>query len=132
MTETKPFLENAWYMAAWSHEVGEDMLRRRLLGEPILLMRRQDGTAVALVDRCPHRYAPLSKGEREGDTIVCPYHGLTFDAAGQCVRNPFSEKIPAARSCAAFPWSSATTSSGSGPAIPRLPKRRRCPIFPPS
>ncbi|MED5546866.1 MAG: aromatic ring-hydroxylating dioxygenase subunit alpha [Pseudomonadota bacterium] len=103
MTDTKPFLENAWYMAAWSHEVGEDMLRRRLLGEPILLMRRQDGTAVALVDRCPHRYAPLSKGAREGDTIVCPYHGLTFDAAGQCVRNPFSEKIPAGAQLRSFP-----------------------------
>lgn len=83
------YLANAWYMAAWSHEVGEALLRRRLLGEPILLYRLGDGSVAALTDRCPHRFAPLSMGTRQGDEVTCPYHGLTFDAAGSCVRNPF-------------------------------------------
>lgn len=100
---TKAFLENAWYMAAWSHEVGDALMRRRLLGEPVLLMRKADGTAVAMVDRCPHRFAPLSKGEREGDCVVCPYHGLTFDTDGKCVRNPFSDRIPAGTDLRTFP-----------------------------
>jgi phenylpropionate dioxygenase-like ring-hydroxylating dioxygenase large terminal subunit len=25
---------------------------------------------------------------RDGDHIVCGYHGLIFDGSGQCVRNP--------------------------------------------
>lgn len=83
------WLTDAWYMAAWSDEVGEALLRRRLLGEPILLFRLEDGSVTALTDRCPHRFAPLSMGTRNGDEVTCAYHGLTFDAAGTCVRNPF-------------------------------------------
>jgi phenylpropionate dioxygenase-like ring-hydroxylating dioxygenase large terminal subunit len=79
----------AWYMAAWSHEVGEPLLRRRLLGHAILLYRLADGSVAALDDRCPHRFAPLSLGTRNGDEVTCAYHGLTFDGSGACVRNPF-------------------------------------------
>ena len=88
------YLRNAWYMAGWSHEIGEVPLRRRLLGDPLVLYRKADGSVAALVDRCPHRFAPLSQGTRDGDTLQCPYHGLTFDAGGACVRNPFSEQLP--------------------------------------
>jgi len=97
------YLSNAWYMAGWSHEIGEVLLRRRLLGEPVLLYRKQDGTVAAMIDRCPHRYAPLSMGERDGDCVTCPYHGLTFDADGQCVRNPFSDTIPRGTKIRTFP-----------------------------
>lgn len=103
MSAPKPFLENIWYMAGWSHEVAEKPLRRRLLGEPVMLLRKQDGSAVAMIDRCPHRYAPLSMGTREGDTVTCPYHGLTFDTSGACVHNPFSDKVPAAAKLRTFP-----------------------------
>ncbi|MEO6338707.1 MAG: aromatic ring-hydroxylating dioxygenase subunit alpha [Caulobacteraceae bacterium] len=100
MTE---FLQNAWYMAAWSHEVGEQPLSRRLVDRKVVLFRAEDGTVVALLDRCPHRFAPLSLGTREGDTLVCAYHGLTFDRFGACVRNAFAEKIPAGARVQAYP-----------------------------
>lgn len=96
MGEAPPFLRNAWYMAAWSQEVGDTLLRRRLLGDPLLLFRKSDGTVAAMVDRCPHRFAPLSMGTRSGDTVTCAYHGLQFDAGGVCVGNPFSDKVPKA------------------------------------
>jgi vanillate O-demethylase monooxygenase subunit len=97
------FLRNAWYMAGWEHEVGEGLFSRRLLGEPVVLFRKGDGTIAAMVDRCPHRFAPLSKGTRDGDCVVCPYHGLAFDAAGTCVRNPFSETVPKGAQVRTFP-----------------------------
>jgi vanillate O-demethylase monooxygenase subunit len=97
------YLRGAWYMAAWSDEIGEALLRRQMLGEPILLYRRSDGAVAALTDRCPHRFAPLSRGQREGDNVRCPYHGLMFDAAGACVHNPFSEKLPKGASVRAWP-----------------------------
>lgn len=97
------YLQNCWYMAGWSHEIGEVLLRRRLLGEPVLLFRKSDGAVAAMVDRCPHRFAPLSMGEREGDCITCPYHGLRFDAEGRCVSNPFSETLPKGASVRTFP-----------------------------
>jgi vanillate O-demethylase monooxygenase subunit len=89
------FLKNAWYMAGWSAEVGATLLRRRILGRALVLYRLESGRVAALDDRCPHRFMPLSQGERQGDRIRCRYHGLTFDASGQCVHNPFAEKIPA-------------------------------------
>lgn len=88
------FLSSAWYMAAWSDEIGDALLRRRIIGHPIVLYRRKDGGVAALTDRCPHRFAPLSMGQREGDTIRCTYHGLTFNAQGACVHNPFGDKAP--------------------------------------
>ncbi|KPL67151.1 hypothetical protein SZ64_02980 [Erythrobacter sp. SG61-1L] len=97
------FLQNAWYMAGWSDEIGHELLRRQLLGEYVLLFRKADGTPAAMVDRCPHRFAPLSMGTRDGDCITCPYHGLAFDAQGHCVANPFSESLPKGATIRTFP-----------------------------
>ena len=90
------FLRNVWYAAAWEEEiVGDSLLARQLLGEPRVLYRRGDGGGYALLlDRCPHRFAPLSLGRRHGDTIACRYHGLEFGPDGHCVRNPFSDHRP--------------------------------------
>lgn len=74
------FPKNCWYMAGWSDELADGLLSRRIADRPTVLYRLSDGTVAALLDRCPHRFAPLSLGERDGDALVCPYHGLTFDA----------------------------------------------------
>src|SRR5438067_983123 len=88
------YVRNLWYMAAWAEEVPDGgFLGRRLLDRPWLLLRREDGGYAMLADRCPHRFAPLSRGRREGDNMFCGYHGLGFDAAGQCIYNPFGEKL---------------------------------------
>lgn len=83
------FLRNTWYLVAWSGELTPDtMLSRTVLERPLLLTRDADGRPVALDDRCPHRFAPLSRGRFDGRTITCGYHGLEFDTSGACVRNP--------------------------------------------
>lgn len=83
------FLHNSWYMAAWADEIEESaLLARRLLGEPIILYRAPDGSPVALLDRCPHRFAPLSMGKLENGALECRYHGLRFGRDGLCVANP--------------------------------------------
>ncbi len=88
-------LHHCWYMVGWADEIGATGLVREILGQRIFFYRLSDGQPAALLDRCPHRFAPLSLGERDGDVLVCGYHGLGFDKAGKCVRNPFSERIPA-------------------------------------
>ena len=57
--ETTPFVFNAWYVAALGDEVSRTPLARRLLGLPVMLYRRLDGTPVALEDPCAHRSFPL-------------------------------------------------------------------------
>ena len=88
------YLKNVWYMAGWSQELTDAIASRRLFDRPVALFRAKDGSVKAIADRCPHRFSPLSLGEKSGDTIICPYHGLTFDGSGACVRNPYSDKIP--------------------------------------
>ena len=98
------FLTSAWHLAGWSDEVpGDAILSRRICGQPIALLRRADGTLAALADRCPHRFAPLSLGTREGDHVRCGYHGLAFDTDGRCVHNPFAERVPTGAQVRSYP-----------------------------
>lgn len=83
------FLKNAWYQAAWADDLQQGaLLSRRLLDEPLVLFRDSAGVPHALEDMCPHRFAPLSKGQVANDGIVCGYHGLAFNGEGRCTHNP--------------------------------------------
>jgi vanillate O-demethylase monooxygenase subunit len=98
------FLKNAWYCAAWAHEVMRTPLVRTLLNIPVVLFRKEDGSGiVALSDVCPHRFAPLHSGKLHGDALACPYHGLQFGETGACVFNPHGEIIPPALKVPAYP-----------------------------
>jgi vanillate O-demethylase monooxygenase subunit len=98
------FLKNCWYVAAWNHEIGGDrLLARTVLGVPMVLFRDTRGHPVALLDRCPHRLLPLSKGRHCGDTVECGYHGLQFDGGGRCVRAPGQDRIPPGAKVPSYP-----------------------------
>lgn len=96
------YLKNCWYMAGWAQELGEAGFVREICGRKIYFYRLEDGSPSAIQDRCPHRFAPLSLGTREGDMLVCPYHGLGFGPDGKCIRNPFADRIPAGSSIPTF------------------------------
>jgi phenylpropionate dioxygenase-like ring-hydroxylating dioxygenase large terminal subunit len=97
------FLRNCWHVAAWSHEVGENLLARTLLGEPVCLFRDDRGDIAALADRCAHRGAPLSLGRREADGLRCMYHGVKFGRQGQCIEVPGQSRLPPALCVKAYP-----------------------------
>jgi phenylpropionate dioxygenase-like ring-hydroxylating dioxygenase large terminal subunit len=82
------FQKNVWYVAAYPTEVNRSLRRRIIIDTPVLLYRRENGTPAAMLDRCPHRFAPLSRGKLDGDVVECGYHGLRFDADGRCALNP--------------------------------------------
>ncbi len=97
------FLKNAWYVAAWDHEIGRALTPVRMLDEAIVLYRTGDGAVAALEDACPHRKLPLSMGRLKGDQVECGYHGLTFDTSGTCTRVPGAERIPHRACVRAYP-----------------------------
>jgi vanillate O-demethylase monooxygenase subunit len=97
------YIRNAWYVAAWSKEVGRQLLSRRLLDEPVVLYRTNDGRPVALLDRCAHKLAPLSMGRLVDDVVQCGYHGMEYDCTGQCVRVPGQDRIPKTAKVRSFP-----------------------------
>ncbi|MFI0352117.1 Rieske 2Fe-2S domain-containing protein [Actinomadura sp. 9N407] len=85
---------NHWYVAAYGEEIGEGLLARTICGEPIVFYRTAAGVPVALADRCVHRRFPLSESNRDGDRIVCGYHGFTYDPDGTCVAVPGQTRVP--------------------------------------
>lgn len=99
-----PFVYNAWYVAALPEEMDGEPLGRMVLGTPLVLFRQPDGTAAALLDICPNRFAALSNGQIKGGNLQCPYHGLEFDGSGRCVHNPQGNGArPAALDVRSFP-----------------------------
>lgn len=48
-------------------------------GERVVVARCDDGTVCAIAATCSHLGGPLDEGSREGDTVVCPWHGTRFD-----------------------------------------------------
>jgi vanillate O-demethylase monooxygenase subunit len=98
------FLKNVWYVAGWDSEVvGDQLLARRIMDIPLVFFRGEDGQVAALEDRCCHRLAPLSHGQREGNCLRCMYHGLLFDGAGRCVEVPGQDQVSEKLRVRSFP-----------------------------
>ncbi len=82
-------LAQFWYPVAFSHEVTDlQPYGTTLLDERLVLWRSQSGEITAAQDLCLHRGVPLSLGWVERDQLVCKYHGICYDASGQCVSIP--------------------------------------------
>jgi len=97
------YLRNYWYLAAWSHEIGDKPLARTFFDRPAVLFRTEAGKVAMLDDLCPHRFAALHRGRVLGEAIECPYHGLRFSPEGNCVHSPFSGKPPHAQQVRSYP-----------------------------
>ena len=123
------FARNQWYVAAYGQEVGDGLLARTVCGEPLVMYRTRAGEAVALADRCVHRRFPLSESNRDGDNIVCGYHGFTYAPDGVCVAVPGQSRVPRAARVPAFPvveqdsliWVWIGDGEGDANAVPRAP-----------
>ncbi len=104
------WVRNAWYVAAWSHELeAGKVLARTIVDQPLALYRKGDGQVVVFEDRCCHRFAPLSMGRVENDDLRCMYHGLKFAPDGRCIEIPGQALIPQSACVHRYP----TVTSGS-------------------
>ncbi|MGB3670966.1 MAG: Rieske 2Fe-2S domain-containing protein [Phormidesmis sp.] len=93
MFPNQPWHYRHWYIACTAKELRQKPLSRTVLGIPLVLFRAANGEPVALLDRCPHRNMPLSKGwlqqnSQQSTRLVCPYHGWQFDQQGRCQEIP--------------------------------------------
>jgi phenylpropionate dioxygenase-like ring-hydroxylating dioxygenase large terminal subunit len=100
---TPMFIRNTWYIAAEPDELSGAPLARTILEKPIVLFRTASGRVVALDDRCPHRFAPLSLGKVIGEHLRCGYHGAQFDATGACALVPGQSIVPPQARVASYP-----------------------------
>jgi phenylpropionate dioxygenase-like ring-hydroxylating dioxygenase large terminal subunit len=83
-----PVLVNEWHVVGHSADLAEgQLLPARVLGEDIVVWRL-NGQVMAWQDLCVHRGTRLSLGKVSGQTLVCPYHGWSYNSQGKCVRIP--------------------------------------------
>lgn len=97
------YVRNAWYVAAYSYEIHDNLLSRLLFDRSLLIFRGESGAPAVLDNRCPHKGAPLSMGRRVGDAVECPYHGLQFNSAGKCILIPSQPLIPPSAVVRSYP-----------------------------
>ncbi len=65
------------------------MRRVSLDGTHVLLSRSLSGEICAISNTCSHLGGPLADGDREGDTVVCPWHKSRFDlCSGEPIDGP--------------------------------------------
>jgi nitrite reductase/ring-hydroxylating ferredoxin subunit/uncharacterized membrane protein len=71
-------------------ELEQDGMRRvEVDGASVLLSRSRSGEVCAISSVCGHFGGPLDEGDREGDTVVCPWHKSRFDlCSGEALDGP--------------------------------------------
>jgi phenylpropionate dioxygenase-like ring-hydroxylating dioxygenase large terminal subunit len=85
----KSLIRNAWYVAAFSEEIGRGQISGQTIArKPILLWRDESGRVAAFDNRCVHKRMPLSDGRLRNGQLECSYHGLCYDHSGACVSVP--------------------------------------------
>ena len=68
---------------------GTGMHQVDVAGETVLVTRSTSGDLCAIANSCSHFGGPLAEGERDGDVVVCPWHGSRFDiCTGQVEAGP--------------------------------------------
>jgi len=63
---------------------------RLRVGERTLAVFRRGDRVYALDDACPHMGASLSEGFLDATSVVCPWHGWSFDLSDG--RSPFDDE----------------------------------------
>ncbi len=79
-------------------EIAPGTTRRVVANSTGILLCNVDGIVYAIEDVCTHDGGPLDQGELEGEVVVCPRHGATFD-----VRTGDALTLPAVAPVMTFP-----------------------------
>lgn len=89
----------SWLLVAHAEEVPEpgDFVTVAQLGQPVFLVRGEDGRIRAFHNACQHRGGPVVQAERgsAGRRLVCSYHAWTYDLNGSLVGVPSRADFPA-------------------------------------
>ncbi len=85
---TDPVLLNDWHVVAYAPDLPEGQPTPVRLLEEDLVLWRVGEKVHAWHDLCVHRGTRLSLGTVRDETLVCAYHGWTYDAEGRCIRFP--------------------------------------------
>jgi len=81
-------LRRYWHPIAFASELKQKPVRRRILGEDLVLFRDEQGRVGLLALRCSHRGTSLEFGHLENGGLRCCYHGWLYDVQGRVLETP--------------------------------------------
>jgi nitrite reductase/ring-hydroxylating ferredoxin subunit len=81
-----------FHKIATEDEVAPGEVKQYIVEDRPVALCNVDGEFHAFEDICTHQYTHLSEGGLEGDRIICPLHGATFD-----VRTGVPKSLPAVK-----------------------------------
>lgn len=85
------YMRRYWHPIAVASEIKDLPVRRRILGEDLVLFRDGKGRLGAVYEFCAHRGASLFFGRVDEAGIRCCYHGWMFDVEGHCLNQPLEK-----------------------------------------
>ena len=87
-TPAGEMLRRYWLPIAFVNELRGRPLRRRILGEDLVLFRDEQNRLGLLALRCSHRGTSLEFGHLEDGGLRCCYHGWLYDVEGKVLEMP--------------------------------------------
>ena len=80
-----------------------DYYASRIMDEPFLVVRADDGTVNAFANSCRHRGVEVAQGRGSTRRFSCPYHAWTYDLKGKLLGAPHMREASADLSQCALP-----------------------------
>jgi 5,5'-dehydrodivanillate O-demethylase len=87
-TPAGEMLRRYWHPIGFAAELKKRPLRKRLLGEDLVLFRDDAGKLGLLALRCAHRGTSLEFGHIEDGGLRCCYHGWLYAVDGRVMEQP--------------------------------------------
>ena len=89
--EKKNIFMKEWLCVARVEEVENpgDFFATRIVGEPVLVARNEQGEVNAFANVCLHRGVEVASGAGNVKHFTCPYHAWTYDLSGRLVGASF-------------------------------------------
>ncbi|MFA7679688.1 MAG: aromatic ring-hydroxylating dioxygenase subunit alpha [Pigmentiphaga sp.] len=86
--EKRAFFQQGWVYVAHESELENinDYVARKVMGQPIVLSRGEDGVIRGFFNRCRHRGALVCREERgNARSFVCFYHSWSYRSSGELI-----------------------------------------------
>jgi phenylpropionate dioxygenase-like ring-hydroxylating dioxygenase large terminal subunit len=96
--EMRAIFAKTWVFVGHESQVPRpgDYMTDTLVGQPILMVRDEQGRVHVFFNRCTHRGALLCRlSEGQTKSFQCPYHGWTFGTDGKLIGVPLRERFGA-------------------------------------
>lgn len=81
-----------WVFVGTADEVAQpgDYVTTELGGQPVIVLRRQNGELAAMSNMCAHRGTLLVEGHGSTKRFQCPYHAWTYADDGRLLAAPYT------------------------------------------